>query len=83
MSNDVVIHFTKCSSKTTLASAKIATFLSDVIGANLVDTKQGKPYIADRLFLVNSPFQFCDFRDDVYQYVSMAKKYIGLRMIIY
>lgn len=59
-----IIHFTKCSDRTTLASAKIAKFLQDETGYFLIDNKDSLKAVTKikTILIVNSPIAFCDFR---------------------
>lgn len=79
-----VMHFTKCSLTSTMASARIARFILDVISKKkntdcyLIDDKDSansknasEPF--DILFVVNSPFGFCDWRDEAVEICNSAE----------
>jgi len=74
-----VIHFTPCV-RTTLASAKIALFIRDATKATLIENKMSDfTQCYDILFVVNSPFGFCEFRDGAVQLSKNAKKVIWVQ----
>ena len=75
-----VIHFTKCSPTSTIASARIARFIQEElensrIPVSLIDTKEKADLCIrerfDVLFVVNGPFGFCDWREEC---VGIVKK---------
>lgn len=77
-----VMHFTKCSMTSTLASAKIARFIMRVLmerkdNCCLIDDKHSAlgPYAEnlDVLFIVNSPFGFCDWREEALEVCKKAE----------
>jgi hypothetical protein len=78
---NVVVNFTKCSAKSTIASNRIAGFIAEQLGAPLIDTKAAaQHYLAvdggksTNAFFVNGMFQFCDFRDEAVQIAANAKR---------
>lgn len=75
-----VMHFCRCSDGSTLASGRIAKFLSTELDCILIDEKRtasgavafNLPY--DELYVVNSPFGFCDWREQAVLIAQKAKK---------
>lgn len=84
-----VIHFTNCFGNTTLASAKIARFIHEQLMARhthqvaLISQKEWaiayREEVYDVVFVVNSPFGFCDFREEIVDIVSKAKNRIWIQ----
>ena len=82
-----VMHFTKCSATSTMASARIATFLVN----QLKNLKQEVELIHDGrsaelcaesheiLFIVNSPFGFCDWRDEAVDVAGHADNIVWVQ----
>lgn len=64
----MIVHFTKCTETTTIASARIARFLAEQFEMPLVDSceslEEHLPSAKEVIF-VNSPSAFCPFRDDM------------------
>jgi|7_EtaG_2_1085326.scaffolds.fasta_scaffold00750_18 hypothetical protein len=65
---NLVINFTKCSPNSTIASNRIATFISKQTGFLLVDdlqtAQQIKQEMIGAIYVVNGMFGFCNFRDE-------------------
>lgn len=59
-----VINFTKYSETSTIASTRIATYLSRLTGAQFIDSKESC-FISkyETIFIVNGPMLFCNFRE--------------------
>lgn len=74
-----VIHFTPCTDKSTMASAKIAKYIAGATGADLIDNGRHAMQVYDVLFLVNGPWAFCEFREKVLMFASRAKKVIWVQ----
>ena len=78
-----VIHFTPCTATTTLASSRIARYIADKTFALLIDNEDMAATMRntefDVLFVVNGPFGFCGFRDEVAQIVGNAKRLIWVQ----
>lgn len=79
---NIVVHMTPCKPNSTIASARVARFICDTLGFDLVDTA-GKAEDAvmlnssiDHLFIVNGPMAFCDFLPALADLVRRAKKVI-------
>ncbi len=82
---EAVVHLTKCSPKTTLASARIANYLCDLHGIPLIDEK----YLAQlyleatsklkRLYIVNSPMAFCDFREELFELLGEVGEVVWIQ----
>lgn len=82
LSESCVIHATKCSQTATLASGKIAMFLSEYLNIPLVDDK--KHFSKNKrkykyLFIVSSLFNWCHFLDDLKKLISNADKIIWVQ----
>ena len=78
----IVLHPTPCTDGTTLASARIARFLSSLLHCSLVDGRRLAPVPALRdatLFIVNGPFAFCTFRDWLLDLVKIAARVIWVQ----
>jgi hypothetical protein len=76
-----VIHFTRTTGATTLASAGIALDVAAATGWDLIDDRQTAARALrqgwiDRACFVNSPWAFCDFRDDAVKLAALAKRRI-------
>lgn len=72
-----VLNFMKCSPNSIVASNRIATYISMLLGCELIDNKDAifeTKY--DRLFVVNGPLAFCDFREQVQELCVNAKELI-------
>ena len=77
---DYVIHLTSCAGRTTLASAKIARWLSGQLGAELVDRRvRSVPRSTRRVFFVNSPVAFCSFRDQLAGWARSADEVVWVQ----
>lgn len=75
---DVVIHLTKCSYKSTVASIRIARWLSDLLDLQLIDSGG---HVGDYriVFIVNSGSAFCDFLPEVAEIVSRCKRMVWVQ----
>jgi hypothetical protein len=75
LQNSCVVHFIKCSEKSSVASAKIARFIAKLLGVPLIheidDFKDSAVFNKDLIFFVNSPFVYCDFRKDFYEMIKV------------
>lgn len=81
MSNDFVVHMTKVVAGSTVASGRIATFISTTLDLPLIDTEakaQGLKEI-DTLIIVNGPMAFCDFLPELGRLVSIAHKVVWVQ----
>lgn len=72
----IVVNFTKCSPKSTIASSRIATFIAQQTGGILVDNiDEARNLLDDKwsgvAFFVNGMFQFCGYRAEV---IALAKR---------
>lgn len=82
-----VIHFTKCSATSTMASARISTFLAKILKdlkqeVELIHDDRSAELSADSheiLFIVNSPFGFCDWRDRAIDICKSAESIIWVQ----
>ena len=84
-----VMHFTKCSRTSTIASARIATFIERTIRqtgsgepVELIHEAASAHHAADKhsiLFVVNSPFGFCDWRDRAIEIAGNATSIIWVQ----
>lgn len=74
---DAVISFNKVSEGSILAHNKITRFISDCFGGDILDSKEKylanmmKPY--DRVFIVNGLECFCDYRNEMRQFLEFHK----------
>lgn len=84
MKYSYVVNFTKCTPGSITASNRIATWLSQRTGFNLIDTKEtadialGASDKIDKLILVNGMFAFCDFRGQVVDLAQRAEQIIWI-----
>jgi len=83
-----VMHFTKCSRTSTIASARIASFIERTISQSfeepveLIHEAASAHHAADKhsiLFVVNSPFGFCDWRDRAIRIAENATSIIWVQ----
>jgi hypothetical protein len=80
MKNIAVVHPTKWTPKSTVASAHLSKFVADQSGGLLIDTKEMCDDTSyDVLFFVNGRFLFCDFRDECVTLVNNAKRVIWIQ----
>ena len=74
---DIVVHLTKITPTTTLASARIAKFLAKTLNLEIYDTAEKivelAPTIARVVYLVNGPPAFCSFREELAQVILHCK----------
>lgn len=78
---NIVVHMTECRPNSTVASARVARFISTKLGLLLVDTKQ-KAYELrgcniGKLIIVNGPMAFCDFLPELSDLVRATKRNDG------
>lgn len=73
MKGDAVVHLTSCD-KTIIASAKIARFLAKELDCPIIDQGFKARFLERpaRLFVVNGPFSYCDFRNKLIELVRTA-----------
>lgn len=75
---DAIISFNKVSEGSILAHNKITKFIADSFGGDILDSKEKmlasmmKPY--DRVFIVNGLECFCDYRDEMRQFLEFHKE---------
>lgn len=80
-----VMHFCKCSDGSTLASGKIARFLSSELTCGLIDTAESARELIrdanclDVLYVVNSPFGFCDWREEAVEIACNTKRCVWVQ----
>lgn len=76
MIETAVINFTKCSPRSTIASNRIAKFISETLDCPLIDNSNDATVLASKtvrhLFVVNGMYGFCDFRPEVERIVKGA-----------
>lgn len=77
-----VVHMTECKPFSTIASARVARFISEKLGIELIDTAM-KAVRADtnieHLIIVNGPMAFCDFLEPLSQMVRNARKVVWVQ----
>lgn len=75
---DLILHLSKCSPTSSVASVRIAYFLERMLGAPIYDQK-GKfelPESIDNLYLVNGIGRFCGFLDELEDIAAKSKRVI-------
>lgn len=79
--NNYVVHMTECKPESTIASAKVARFISTQLNIPLVDCMETAVEIdtIDRLIIVNGPMAFCDFLPELAELVRIAKEVIWVQ----
>lgn len=81
--NAAVMHFTKCSPGTTLASAGIARYIAKELGIMLIDDqascRRALAQPCKNILLVNSPFAFCKFRDIALRLIGRGNRLIWVQ----
>lgn len=75
---NIVVHFSRCSNVSTLASAGIAKYIAGRIGGKIIDSP-GVMLKPDNLIIVNSLYIFCNFRKEVEYLVENAKNVIWVQ----
>lgn len=79
---NIVVHMTECKPHSTVASARVARFISETIGVDLVDTKEKAEACVgsvDTLIIVNGPMAFCDFLEALGALVTCANKVVWVQ----
>lgn len=85
METTVVVHMTECKPHSTVASARVARFISETLDVNLVDTKEkAEAYLSvhdkvGRIIIVNGPMAFCDFLVELASFVRIADKVVWVQ----
>lgn len=82
---DIVVHMTECKPHSTVASARVARFISETLSILLVDTGAraesvlGSNATINRLIIVNGPMAFCDFLEPLSRLVKKAMTVIWVQ----
>lgn len=72
-----VLNYMKISDNTKVASNRIALYIAQKTGAILIDTKKSViKDTYDRIFLINGPSLFCDYREEMKELVYKCKQVI-------
>lgn len=80
MIKTAVINMMKCSDHSIIASNRIAKYLSLKMKCILIDRKEAIPHFNfERVFVVNGPTLFCNFRDDLKKLVENAKEVVWIQ----
>lgn len=76
-----VAHMTECKPGSTIASARVARFISDTLSIPLIDTGAKTKDIGeiDRLIIVNGPMAFCDFLPELAELVRRTEEVIWVQ----
>ena len=77
-----VVHMTECKPHSTIASVKVARFISDTLGIELVDTSEKAKSAEQKikhLIIVNGPMAFCDFLEPLSVMVWNAENVIWVQ----
>lgn len=82
---DLVVHMTECKPHSTVASARVARFISETLGLLLVDTEERASALLksnagiERLIIVNGPMAFCSFLGPLSELVRKAQLVIWVQ----
>ncbi len=82
---NIIVHMTEIKPTSTIASARVAKFISETLGVMVVDTKGKADLILpcddqlEHLIIVNGPMAFCDFLPQLGELVRKAKKVIWVQ----
>jgi len=76
MKKIVIVNPTKCTATSTIASSRIASFLSEITGGHLMHTEETVELEAETAIFVNGMWGFCGFRDESWNLAKKAKNVI-------